>query len=185
MTNFAFAYRESGERKLHPARQRHKGFTMTEILVVLAIVSILALITIPLFSNIINKRRLALTADELFLALSNARTEAIKRNSNVYVSFNTGSTWCYGINVGSACNCTAPSTCNIKSATYAKDQQMTLSTSGIASGNFYFETIHGGASTIGTITFTLYADTPLVTISVSRLGNLQICSTGLSGYTAC
>lgn len=163
----------------------HQGFTAIEVLVMLAVVAILAIITIPLFSNLINKHRIAMTADDLYLALKQARTEAIKTNSNIYVSFTTGTTWCYGINSGSACNCATPTSCNIKTATYASNNQMTLSTSGISGNSFYFENIHGGASTTGSVTFTLYGDTPYITISLSRLGNIQICSSNVSGYTSC
>lgn len=166
-------------------RRQRNGLTLVELLVMLAVVMILTLISIPLFSSLIQYYRITTAADELYATLQYARTESIKRNSNVYVSFVTGDSWCYGINTGSACTCTTASSCNLGTMKATAAQLLTLSATGLSSNAFYFDNTHSGASNAVTITFTLYGQSSLITTSVSRLGNLQTCSTGISGYTAC
>lgn len=162
------------------------GLTVLELLVVLGITGILAIVSIPLFTSWIQKYRLTSAAENVYQTLQYARTEAIKRNTNIYVSFHTGDTWCYGVNSGSSCDCTVVSNCNMGTTSYLAAEQMDLTTSGLSGTYVYFEGTHAAASASGTITFTTHGlSTPLITIQVSRLGNLQFCTTGIDGYTAC
>ncbi len=65
---------------------RHfKGFTLIELLTIVAIVGILASITMPRFIDIVNNNRMATQFNELITSLSYARSEAIKRNMSVTV----------------------------------------------------------------------------------------------------
>jgi Tfp pilus assembly protein FimT len=165
-------------------RQR-KGITLIELLVMLAIVLISTLLAIPLFTSLMQHYRITTAADELYATLQYARTEAVKRNTSVYVSVTTGDTWCYGINTGSTCSCSTAGSCNLGSVSAPAAQLLSLSATGLSSNAFYFDNTHGGASTAVTLTFTLYGQSSLITTSVSRLGNIQTCSTGINGYTAC
>lgn len=155
------------------------------MLVMLGLVTILTLLAIPTFQSMIQYYRVTREAERLYAMLQYARTEAVKRNSNVYVSFTSGSSWCYGINVGSTCNCATAGSCGLGSVSPPASNQTTLSSTGLSSNSFYFDSLHGGASNGVTITFTLYGQSSLITTSISRLGNVQACSTGISGYTAC
>jgi type IV fimbrial biogenesis protein FimT len=159
--------------------------TLIELLVMLAIVVILTVIAIPSFNSLIQTYRISTAAENLYSTLQYARTESIKQNTNVYVSFTTGDTWCYGVNIGSACTCSTAGSCNLGSTSASAAQQLTLSATGLSSGSIYFDTAHGGVSSAATITFTLFGQSPLITTSISRLGNIQTCSTGVSGYTSC
>jgi type IV fimbrial biogenesis protein FimT len=165
-------------------RQR-KGMTLIELLVMHAIVVILTVIAIPSFISLIQTYRIATAAENLYSTLQYARTESIKHNTDVYVSFTTGDTWCYGVNTGSACTCSTAGSCNLGSTRASTAQQLTLSASGLSSGSIFFDTTHGGVNSAATITFTLFGQSPLITTSISRLGNIQTCSTGVSGYTSC
>lgn len=165
-------------------RQR-KGLTLIELLVMLTIVVVLTLLSIPTFNSLIQHYRITTAAEELYASLQYARTEAVKRNTNVYVSLTTGDSWCYGINTGSTCSCSTAGSCNLGSVSAPAAQLLSLSASGLSSNAFYFDTIHGGASNSVTITFTLYGQSSLITTSIGRLGNITVCSTGISGYTGC
>ncbi len=165
-------------------RQR-KGITLIELLVMLAIVLISTLLAIPLFTSLMQYYRITTAADELYSTLQYARTEAVKRNTSVYVSVTTGDTWCYGINTGSTCSCSTAGSCNLGSVSAPSAQLLTLSATGLTSNAFYFDNTHGGANNAVTLTFTLYGQSSLITTSISRLGNIQTCSTGVNGYTAC
>ena len=165
-------------------RQR-KGLTLIELLVTLTAIIILTLTSMPLFTSILNYYRITAAATQLNSALQYARTEAVKRNLSVYMSVTTGDTWCYGFNTGSTCTCSTAGSCNLGSYSATAPQLLTLSATGLSSNAIYFTSLHGGASSSATFTFTQYGSTPLITTSITMLGNVSVCSTGVNGYTAC
>lgn len=71
-------------------RRRSAGFTMVELLITLAIATILTTIAIPSFSGLIASQRAKTAASELFASFLTARSDAIMRNANVTVSPLTG-----------------------------------------------------------------------------------------------
>lgn len=165
--------------------QYHQGITLIELLTILTITVILTTLAVPSFITTIKRHRIIGNVENLYAALQYARSEAIKRNTTVYVSFVTGDNWCYGINTGSACTCTTPSGCNLGTTSAAATQQTSLSTNGFSSNTIQFENTHAAANASGSVTFTLYGQSSLIKINIGRLGSLQICSTGIDGYTAC
>jgi Tfp pilus assembly protein FimT len=163
----------------------NSGVTILEALIVMMIIIIVTIVAVPTFISFIQERRLTLTAENLLASMQYARTEAIKRNTNVYISFQTGDNWCFGINTGSSCTCTTPSSCNLGATLAPQTQQLNLSTTNLNSNSFQFEGSRG-ASTIsnGKITFTLYGQTDSISLLIGQLGNLQLCSS-ISGYPLC
>jgi prepilin-type N-terminal cleavage/methylation domain-containing protein len=164
---------------------KRKGLTLIELLVTLAIVVITALIAIPGFNTLIKYYRITGAAQQLYSALQYARTEAVKRNANVYMSVTTGDSWCYGFNTGSTCSCSTAGSCNLGSYSASAPLQLTLSATGLTSNAIYFTSTHGGSSSSATFTYTNYGLTSLITTSISMLGSISVCSTGVNGYTAC
>jgi prepilin-type N-terminal cleavage/methylation domain-containing protein len=75
------------------------GFTITEVIVVCAIIGIIASIGIPGFSRWLPNDRLRLAAQELLSSFQLAKTTAIKRNTNCTVIFSIPSINRY-INIG-------------------------------------------------------------------------------------
>jgi len=69
----------TGENFHHRAR----GFTLIEMMVVVALVAILGIIAVPAFRDLLLNQRLASSASDFLAALSLARTEAIKRSQSV------------------------------------------------------------------------------------------------------
>lgn len=59
------------------------GFTLTELMVTVAIVGIIASLGVPSFQAILQQNRASSTANELIAALNTARSEAIKRGQIV------------------------------------------------------------------------------------------------------
>lgn len=78
------------------AAAAHKGFSLIELMVVVAVVAILAGIAYPSFTGIVNGYRLNSQADELVTSLHFARTEAIRRNARVSVCGSANGTTCGG-----------------------------------------------------------------------------------------
>ncbi|HEV7619871.1 MAG TPA: GspH/FimT family pseudopilin [Burkholderiaceae bacterium] len=76
------------------AQQRNAaGFTLIELMVTVSIVAILAVIAGPSLSSLIATQRIKAVAADLYVALSKARSEALKRNVNVKLQPKTANTW--------------------------------------------------------------------------------------------
>jgi prepilin-type N-terminal cleavage/methylation domain-containing protein len=162
----------------------NKGFTLVELLVVLVITTILAVTAVPSFITYLQTNRLTTASQNLYYTLQYARSEALKRNTTVYVSFQTGSNWCYGINPGSTCSCNTANSCTLGSTTANSASQLTLSATGLVSNAVHFEPNHGAAGSSSTITFT-NAQSVAMSVKVRLLGSLLLCSSQVSGYSAC
>lgn len=66
------------------------GFTLIELIITIVIAGILASIAIPSFSGLMAEQRAKAVATDLVIALTKARSEAIKRNANITLAANTG-----------------------------------------------------------------------------------------------
>lgn len=87
--------------------RRRAGFTLIELIVVVAISAILAGLAAPSMGRLIAQQRLKSAAGDLHLAMVKARAEAIKRNTNVTVS-PTGGAWANGWTIPDPASTTAP-----------------------------------------------------------------------------
>jgi len=82
------------------------GFTLVELLMGLAILSIVTTTVVPSFSQLLAEQRLRQVSNELRMSLSLARSEAIKRNESVNVRPTTSAWsdgWCVQPNAIAGC----------------------------------------------------------------------------------
>lgn len=68
-----------------PARHFQLGFTLTEVLVALAIFALAAGFAVPAFGELIARQRLTATANEALSVINYARTEAVRQRERVVV----------------------------------------------------------------------------------------------------
>lgn len=161
-------------------KKQAKGFTLTELLVAVAIISIIASIAMPSFQEMIEKSKLKEAAESLKSDMMFARTEAIKRSVGVSVAVVENSTdWCYGINNdNTTCACGTANDCGIKSIAGSQFKGTTIGADYTTVFNFRRGTSTAGGVTISSSNYS-------ARVKVSNRGRVTICSSDLGGYRAC
>jgi prepilin-type N-terminal cleavage/methylation domain-containing protein len=86
------------------------GFTLVELMVVVAVVAVVLMMAAPSFRDLIFKQRLMGTADQLMTDIQFARTEAASRQATTRMRFKTvnGGMTCYIVHI---CSPTAQTVC--------------------------------------------------------------------------
>lgn len=161
----------------------YAGFTLIEVMVSLVIVGVLALAAVPVVRHLLIQGRLSAAAEGLASQLRLARSEAIQRQQTVYVHLQSGTSWCYGSNVGSDCVCSPSSTCGLSTVSGDTYPSVVTSVSGFSGGAISLDSSRGLVSEASSVTFTIGSRSILLTLS--RLGLVSLCSTDVSGYPAC
>ncbi|MCF8167759.1 MAG: GspH/FimT family protein [Rhodoferax sp.] len=172
---------------LSAARRRcDRGVTLVELLVVVGLIAVLASLAAPSFTDSIDKYRLKGAAETLQADLQLARMMALRNGQNVHLNVATGASWCYGLNVNAACDCTTASSCSLKQVNYQSSPGATLSANTFASGPV-FDPVRGVVTPAGTLVMTS-AVGKQVQVNVSLIGKVGICTpsgvTGV-GYQTC
>jgi len=163
------------------------GFTLTELMIIVAIIGILASIALPSFQGMIERNTLKEAVEGLKSDLMFARTEAIKQSKNVTVSRKTGDAgaWCYGLNVGGTCDCNVANACSIKTV-QGSGFSAIINMDAAATNNSTFSFRRG---TIGANGITLSTSKYSIRTVFSDAGRVRTCSPDSSkavgGYDAC
>jgi type IV fimbrial biogenesis protein FimT len=170
-------------------RQKNSGFTLLEIIIVIAIIGIISALAVPSYRDMIERNRLKQVAEALKSDLQFARTEAIKRSQNSVISRSPGTAggWCYGLNVGANCTCTTPGSCAIKTIS-GSEFSSAVNMDAATGNNSTFDSRRG---TIGADSVTFSTSHYAAKVVFSDVGRVRICTpsifgkTGISGYPAC
>ncbi len=165
------------------------GFTLLEVMIVIAIIGIIAAMAVPSYQDMIERNRLKQAVEGLKSDLQFARTEAIKRSQNVVVSRSPGNAggWCYGLNVNSNCTCTTAGSCSIKTIS-GSDFSSAVNMDAATGNNSTFDSRRG---TIGADSVTFSTSHYAARVVFSNVGRVRVCTptvsgkTGISGYPNC
>ncbi|WP_115717417.1 pilus assembly FimT family protein [Gallaecimonas mangrovi] len=94
---------------------REPGFTLLELLITIAVVSILASIAVPSFQSVVKERQLAQAAESIRNQILLGKSEAVRLNQDLHFFVSNYSTssqasWCVGVTSesvsdGDECNC--------------------------------------------------------------------------------
>lgn len=177
---------------LTTSRTSQSGVTLIELMITLFIMAVLLTLALPAFTELLAESRLKAATSALYLKLYQARSEAIKRNQRMRVTFmvsDGGATWCYGMKIDASCDCTVAGSCQVDGAEKTVNSlefpnvgiELHISAPG---DHFTFENIRWiTAGTFGHVRFNL-AEGGQTRIIVSRMGRVRLCSPTGNGNVA-
>lgn len=178
-------------------KQIESGFTLVELMIVVTIIGVIAALAAPSYQRTIEKNQLKQAVESLKADMQFARTEAIKRSADVYVSRENGNSgsWCYGLSLDD-CDCEETNTsesdyCSIKIVSGSEFSATNLNSSD-ADSKFSFR-----RGTIGANGVTFSTDHYVARVVFSSVGRVKLCTpasgtldrpagtTGLDGIPNC
>jgi prepilin-type N-terminal cleavage/methylation domain-containing protein len=190
----------------------HKGFTLIELMVVIAVVAIITSFALPSYRTILEKRQVTSGAEQLTAFLSSAQFESVKRNEIVGVNYQlNGGNWCFSMAVpdidslvpdidSPSCNC-ADGTCSpgselvrdFHAAVLTKPDILVAANLG-DDDTVFFDPVRGlvvGAETVEIQLISPDEETYAINVEMSPTGRVKICSDSdrasysVPGYEEC
>ena len=165
-----------------PSRMR--GFTLIELMVVVALVAIVLSLAAPSFTGTLARKRLEGVATELSTDIQYARSEAAQKNAAVGIVFGTNCYTVYLVGTSAATGCAA-----LGGGSPLKDVGVsggtTLAFAPTTSGAFIaFDPVRGMATDAaagttdlsGVVTLTNSAGNWQIQARVTRVGRVKLCS---------
>ena len=95
-------------------QRRPRGFTLIELMVSVAVMTILLMIAIPSFLDFRERAAVRGAGDELVSFWANAKLEALKRDRTITVAIRkSGTAMCLGAATSGTCDCFTANSCDI------------------------------------------------------------------------
>lgn len=167
------------------------GVTLIELLVCVAIITVLAAVSIPSLAEVSEHLRLKQATQAIYSNLQVARSLALKHSTDISISFQSDSNgWCYGFSDRTpltACNCFESDQCQVHGESYVftqnnNDSVQLLQSRFAGSGSYLaFSAEQGIASAAGSArngtVWLSNRQQEQTAIVISRLGRLRTCTT--------
>ena len=181
----------------------NKGFTVIEMLIVVAVLAIITSLALPSYRALLEKRRVTSGSEQISAFLSSAQMESVKRNQFVAVNleYNDGA-WCLGMRDDDtpdvSCDCTIEDTGNAQACVLDSSgvselrvmrssgvnyPELLASTSGLGGddNNLVFDPVRGlivDDETAGIELISPDQETYALNIGLTPTGRVSICSDG-------
>ena len=167
------------------------GFTLIELIITLAVISVVLIAAAPSFADFLDKNRVRGAADGVISLISNARAEAVKTDLDVNIAFTgSGSSWCVGANsataptggnpagAAAACNCTDAAQCRVSGLRSAIETGAYPDVAiGVLPAALNFDSKLGAISPLGARNVTLTSPKGKydLRVEVNALGQARLC----------
>ncbi len=177
------------------------GFTLVEMLIVVAVLGVLAALAAPSFTDFFEKNRVKRAAVEVQGLMALARAETSMRDTSLSISTTAGAAgaWCIGYATTTGCDCSvtnpdSPGACSVpvagvnvlQTVTAAEFPNVAMAENFLGVGTT-FDSVRGTAGPLGTIT--LSSGNWGLGVAVSISGRIRICAPASGsappGYPAC
>lgn len=138
---------------------RNRGFTLVELIMAVLIIVILVAIGGPSFSTTLDRLRVQKTAEFLEQLINTARSEALRRNTDIYLDI-TGNAFCLGTST--------PCTGNIRADSFTTSVTVTPTITSLK-----FDNVRGLPPSNGA-EYTITGKEATSKVSVNMLGLIKI-----------
>lgn len=183
------AWRASGRRPApspssQAPRLRHarwRGLTLLELVIALAVLGILATLTLPALGGALQRHRLLAAAQTLASDLSEARFEAARSGQSLHLLPRSGPDWCWAVTATPACDCASAQPCQLARRQAAEHGGIQLLQA--AAVTFSAE----GIAPAQTAALLANASGQQLRVDISPLGRTRICAPegSVAGAPAC
>lgn len=164
-------------------RRRTRGLTLIELVIALGICAVLMSLAVPSFGQYLQRQRLKAAAQGLELDLREARFEAARRGSALFVSFQGGADWCYTLSTSADCDCHVQQACRLKVTRGSDLRGVQL----LEARTVSFDPATGQADQAGQTAVWASTGGERVKVSVGAMGRPAVCTTegSLPPFPAC
>lgn len=168
--------------------QKQYGFTLTELIITIAVMAILLTLALPSFNDFNAKRRLIGAGEAVYGQLQFARGITLADAQDIYLHVTTGASWRVGVTDKASCESNVANDCTIDTVTRvtaAGDFPGVTLTTNLGANDSGFASPRATALENGNITLTHTALGRSIKVMLSNLGRVKICSDDLSEYPNC
>ncbi|MEJ8567612.1 GspH/FimT family pseudopilin [Elongatibacter sediminis] len=182
----------------------HRGFTVIELMITLAVLAIITSLALPSYRTVLEKRQVTSAAEQISAFLSSVQIESVKRNEPIAVRYARAAvdSWCVGLdNAAATCDCTVTDITDSDSCTVDGElrvlQSSSLNYPGVMSGTtgdgaFVFDPVRGlmiDHTDAAKLHLASSRGKYALDVDVSATGRVKICSSDSSkkvpGYASC
>lgn len=174
---------------VHVMNRQNRGFSLVELMVVIAVLGIIAAVAFPSFNAMRDRQRLRAAAEAIYAHLQFVRSESIKQDRDLFVAVATGSNWCLGIANATGCNCATAGSCQFGPTGNLAERNLIGSdfkdiSLDSATTNIQFLSRRGAIFPDGAITVTGVSNAS-VQVQYNTRGRIRLCSDNVGGYPSC